>query len=356
MTIIVVPRERFSYTRSSLESIYTCTESPFQLVYVDGGSPGHVKRYLETEAQKRGFTLIRTEHYLTPNEARNLGLREVLSKYVVFLDNDVVVSPGWLKTLLQCAEETGAWVVGPLYCMRLNPVVDKSWRFYKALEGTDERLVVHNAGGFIQIHEKSGKKYFYYKQRFSGSTVENIKISLRREPCDFVEFHCMMVRIEVFGQLGSLDESLLNAREYIDLCLTVHQANGSVYFEPASVVTYIPPPPLKLSDIPYYVLRWSDKWSRNSFFHFWDKWELSDDDSSDKIPDHTTDHDHLNWMPRHRQAYLNRLRRMLDHLAGSWISNWVVSLIDKIVSYVVTRRAEWKRLGRGKIQRMPPVR
>ena len=38
-TIVIVPRERFSLTRRNLESIYDCADAPFELVYVDGGSP-----------------------------------------------------------------------------------------------------------------------------------------------------------------------------------------------------------------------------------------------------------------------------------------------------------------------------
>ncbi|MGB3754791.1 MAG: glycosyltransferase, partial [Rivularia sp. (in: cyanobacteria)] len=114
VTIIVAPRERFSYTRESLESIYEHTQLPFKLIYVDGGSPSHIQNYLETQAAEKQFEVIRTEHYLSPNHARNLGLRKVDTKYVVFIDNDVVVTPGWLKTAVDCAEETNATVVSPL--------------------------------------------------------------------------------------------------------------------------------------------------------------------------------------------------------------------------------------------------
>src|SRR5579864_7036334 len=114
LTIIVVPRERFSYSRTSLESIYANTDQPFRLIYVDGGSPKHVKNYLEVQAKVKDFKLLRTEHYLSPNQARNIGLRAANSKYVVFVDNDVIVASGWLTALLQCAEETNASLVGPL--------------------------------------------------------------------------------------------------------------------------------------------------------------------------------------------------------------------------------------------------
>ena len=80
VTIIVAPRERFSYTRESLESIYEHTQVPFKLIYVDGSSPSHIKKYLENQAQEKQFKIIRTEHYLSPNHARNLGLRQVDTK------------------------------------------------------------------------------------------------------------------------------------------------------------------------------------------------------------------------------------------------------------------------------------
>lgn len=116
VTIVFVPRERFSCTRESLESIYEYTEIPFKLIYVDGNSPAKVRQYLQDQAHLKDFQIIRTDYYLSPNQARNLGLAQVATKYVVFIDNDVIVSPGWLKNLVQCAEETQATVVGPLMC------------------------------------------------------------------------------------------------------------------------------------------------------------------------------------------------------------------------------------------------
>ena len=114
VTIVVVPRDHFSHTRESLESIYTNTDIPFALKYVDGGSPGHVARYLRRQSEERGFELIRTDHYLPPNRARNIGAAGVEMRYIVFIDNDVVVAPGWLGPLVDCAERSGAAIVGPM--------------------------------------------------------------------------------------------------------------------------------------------------------------------------------------------------------------------------------------------------
>ena len=39
VTLVVVPREQFSVSKRSLDSIYECTQIPFELIYVDGNSP-----------------------------------------------------------------------------------------------------------------------------------------------------------------------------------------------------------------------------------------------------------------------------------------------------------------------------
>ena len=65
VTIVVVPRERFSCARASLESIYEHTTIPFELVYVDGNSPKDVYQYLKAKSQEKQFKLVRNlETYL----------------------------------------------------------------------------------------------------------------------------------------------------------------------------------------------------------------------------------------------------------------------------------------------------
>ena len=222
VTLLVVPRERFGLSRRSLESIYANTDTPFTLIYVDGGSPTATRRYLAAQSSGRGFRLLRTDAHLTPNQARNLGIAHVTTPYLVFLDNDVLVTPGWLEALLRCARETGASVVGPLYCM-----------------GEFEEQTVHMTGGHAHIFEKDGKRRFQEDHRFWSRPLPEVLPGLRREPCEMVEFHCMLVASRVFQQLGPLDEGLKSALENPDFCMSVRRSGGEVYFEPASLVTYL---------------------------------------------------------------------------------------------------------------------
>lgn len=262
-TLVVVPRERFSMAIESLESIFAHTAQAFDLVYVDGGSPPPVRRALERAADRHGFRLLREDRYLSPNEARNIGLSAVETEYTVFLDNDVLVSPGWLEKLIECADETGAAIVGPLTC-----------------EGDFE--TVHFAGGEVHFEEEreDAEVVRHVKERiyFPQQKVAKVSDRLVRQEVELCEFHCCLARTSVLRGIGGLDEEMFNTREHLDFCLAVARTGGSVWFEPESVVAYVPPPPLKARDIPFYMLRWSDDWESRSLRRFQDKWDLTHDE------------------------------------------------------------------------------
>lgn len=262
VTIIVVPRERFSYTQASLESIFENTGYPFKLVYVDGNSPHQVRNYLKTKAKEKNFQILRTDYYLTPNHARNLGLSQVDTEYLVFCDNDVIVAPGWLTALMNCAEETDASVVGPLMCEK-EPLHTR----------------VHFAGGESHIvTDVYGKRHLREKMYKQGKQVAEIRPSLKRNSTELAEFHCVLVRREIIDRIGGqLDEGMLNTKEHLDFCMTVARAGGIIYFEPDALVTYVPGSSLKWSDLHYYVLRWSSAWKLESLRHLRQKWNLAED-------------------------------------------------------------------------------
>jgi GT2 family glycosyltransferase len=261
VTVAVVPRERFSVAAQSLDSILPTLGVNDQLVYVDGKSPKPVAQAIAERQREHGFRLIREDRYLTPNEARNLALPHVTTPYVAFVDNDLIVTPEWLDQLVVCAEDTGAWVVGPLY-----------------FEGDPANRIVHMAGGELTLTGTWGSRTCATVHRFQGDHLDDLDTRLERERCDFVEFHCLLARMDVFDRLGPLDEGLRNTREHLDLCLKVEAAGGQVWFEPSSEVaalilpagddTYSAPPAVASRDVPYFWLRWSDAWTEDSLDHF----------------------------------------------------------------------------------------
>ena len=312
VTVVVVPRERFNITELALETLYKHTALPFKLVYVDGNSPSHIKHYLKEQAKQKGFCLIRTEHFLSPNQARNLGLAEVDTEYVVFVDNDLVVAPGWLENLVQCADETGAWVVGPVY-----------------LEGKPEDQIIHMAGGQANFRQQQGKRELCEGHMFRGKRLPAVRSQLQRGATELIEFHCVLVRTEVFENLGPLDEKLMSSPEHIDLCLAVREAGGTVYFEPGSIVTYVTPPPFALTDLPFFLLRWSDGWNQASLEHFRNKWNLTEND-----PYITGNY---KWLKAHRRLAFKPLQNSINRILPKKTAFKIVDMMDTVINSYLTR-------------------
>ncbi len=146
VTLVITPRERYAMARRALESIFANTPDNYHLIYVAGGAPASVQEYVATACAARGHELITRPEFLAPNIARNLGLARAKTEYVAFLDNDVVVEPGWLDALIRCAEEEQADLVSPL-CLIGEPEERNVHSF-------GGRLVIENEGGGIRLQER----------------------------------------------------------------------------------------------------------------------------------------------------------------------------------------------------------
>ena len=309
VTIIVVQRERFSTTRRSLQSLFACTEPGYRLIYIDAGSPRRIRNYLAKQATREGFRLVREEHYLSPVHARNIGLSLATTKFIVFVDNDVLYSPGWLDALVICAEETGADVVTPLMFQN-EPALTR----------------VHVAGGTITIAEKEGRQELTEIQRYWNRPLAEVEGSLKREPTGMAEFHCLFARKDLFDRIGALDANLLATSEHLDFSLTVSKNRGRIYFEPLSRITYLPPPPLGLADIGFFSLRWSNEWIQYSEDYFFEKWNVV----------------HLQYVlefaRRHRKHWLRKPRKLISITMGKRAGNYVIDCIDRAIVSLARRR------------------
>lgn len=277
-TIIVVPRERFGVAVRVLEAIVQFTDASVPIVYVDAGSPKKVADQLRQICEKRGDKYLRYDEFLTPNQARNLGLSHVDSELNVFIDNDIMVSEGWFDRLVECAKETNADAVTPLTCQK-EPLHSE----------------VHQAGGqvfddfkaFLDPDAANPKLVDCHLNQ--GEPVACIGSERRETQC--FEFHCVLIRKSTFDRVGTFDDDLYSTKEHIDFSLAIWKSGGRILMEPRSVVTYLVPDrsnPLKMADWPFFVLRWSPQWQRKSLKHFANKWGFEGDDyfaARDKVLD-----------------------------------------------------------------------
>jgi len=104
--------------RTCLEHLLAFTPEPFEALVIAPALPEPVHGELHRFAQAHpAVGLLPLDRFVHPYEAKNLAGAALSPEveWVVFLDNDVKVHPGWLGHLLRAAEETGANVLHPLY-------------------------------------------------------------------------------------------------------------------------------------------------------------------------------------------------------------------------------------------------
>jgi hypothetical protein len=265
VTIVVTQRERVSVMPETLDNIYDSTDLPVELIYVTGGLTGKWRRWLQAEAQRRGFTHAEAGRHMTPAEARNFGAQRAKTEFVLFVENDVLVQKGALEALLACADETRSDVVAPLTC-----------------EGRPVHTIIHHVGPEMQdeafIDGPEGQRDFKEVYVLQGNTQHEVADKLVRRRTQNCEFHCVLIRRSLFDRIGYFDPDIVS-KEPLDFSWAVMRAGGDIWVEPKAVATFLIPSetdPVRLCDLPYFLLRWSPEWQRRSHDALKSKWGLSE--------------------------------------------------------------------------------
>ena len=263
-TIVMTARERHSLAEAAIDSIVAETARPFRFVYLDVQSPEWLREALARRSVEEALEVVRFDEPLWPHEARKRVAASIDTDYTVFIDNDVQVEAGWLDALVACADETGAGIVGPLYL----------WG-----DGIG-RSKIHMAGGKLTESVVEGGRVLAEAHGLFNADPRQVAGQLVRRPCDFVEFHCMLVRTELLRDEAFLDPRIRCVHEHIDVALQSIRRGLPVYFEPSSRVQYLAFSDFMLDDLAFFRERWSAAEGEASIDAFSGKWHVVNDDRS----------------------------------------------------------------------------
>ena len=115
VAVVVCVHNALADVTRCLESVRQHTGQPYSLILVDDGSDAETRDLLAAFSEANGATLLRNEVAAGYTRAANQGLRRADTEYVVLLNSDTVVTPGWLDRLVACAEsDPSLAAVGPL--------------------------------------------------------------------------------------------------------------------------------------------------------------------------------------------------------------------------------------------------
>jgi GT2 family glycosyltransferase len=287
-TIVMTARERHTLAEASIESIVGATRRPYRFMYLDVQSPDWLRSVLARRAGEWGLEVFRFDEPLWPHEARKRVVAGIESDYVVFIDNDVMVEAGWLDALVACADETGAGIVGPLYLWGDGVHPPK----------------IHMAGGkFTEEFTEHGQRHLIDVRLLSEKDPSEVASALYRQPCDFLEYHCTLIRTDLVRDGTLLDGSIRCVHEHVDTALAVRQRGFPIFFEPASRVTYLGLADYALGELDFFRWRWSIEEAERNIEALCSKWNIANEDRSFKgvrefVYEHVSAADPIRFSPQ----------------------------------------------------------
>src|SRR3989338_1707235 len=107
MCDIVIPVwNQPTFTKECIESIVKNTDVDYRLIIIDNASGEETKSYLESLKEQRGLKLllIRNENNLGFLKAANQGMRLSDAQYICLINNDTLVTDGWLSEMIEVAQ------------------------------------------------------------------------------------------------------------------------------------------------------------------------------------------------------------------------------------------------------------
>jgi GT2 family glycosyltransferase len=115
-SIIIITYNNLALTKLCLESVLRNTEYlNYELVVVDNDSKDNTPAYLRALAGKQSNVkvILNSENFGFA-KANNQGIAQATGEYIVLLNNDTIVPPGWLGRLLWHLRDPRVGAVGPV--------------------------------------------------------------------------------------------------------------------------------------------------------------------------------------------------------------------------------------------------
>ncbi len=205
VSIIIPVFNKLAFTRQCLDRIARAAGGgpAFEVVIVDNGSrDGTAEFFAGTPDFGCPVRYLGNEDNLGFSRANNLGARQSEARYLLFLNNDTLVVPGWLEAMVEVAQSDPR--VGVVGIKQLFPYTNRIHHtgIIFTADRRPQHLYPHADGSLSHVNKE--REY----QAVTGS--------------------CLLIPRDLFTACGMFDEGYRNGYEDVDLCLAVRRQGRSV--------------------------------------------------------------------------------------------------------------------------------
>lgn len=239
VTVVITPRDRYTGIIECINNLYEQTPEPFLLKVLDLGYPKALKKQIIKLLENKNNAQIYDFGLLIPMEAMRKIRNEIVTPYVMFLDNDSNVTKNWLPPLLETAEQEQSAITSPL-------TLEK--------EGVDEgaELRNHLFTNEIRIVDIEGTGYLIEDKHFRRALPEDLPKGVHSS--EIFEFHGVLFETQF---LREIEIPQMVIREHIDIGMQTRKMKRKILVEPESVIIFDNlSTRMSLVDMKFFFFRW----------------------------------------------------------------------------------------------------
>ena len=216
MSIIIVNFNGRKLIQNCLDSVLRTNSTNFEVIFIDNGSTDGSIEFVQNFAAKSSsrVRLIKNQKNLGFAEGNNVGIRDSSGKYIAFLNNDTIVNPNWLQSILALLEK------------------DKQIGAVQSLLLAKDGLKIDSLGGTIDIFGTAEDRVVSMEnlRRPANSQIEEIFSACAAS---------MVVRKSVLEEVGNFDPNFFAYYEDVDLCWRIRLHGYAIVLDLNSIVYHI---------------------------------------------------------------------------------------------------------------------